>query len=150
MAIPIKAQLNIENTENHWVNIIILTDGSMYMVDYKYKMHPVDRSYAGQVIKEHMKHIATNYHRHMFQASLEKKVGDLVNADFHRGCAECIEVEYKEVKKFWNTFKNMSIRHNKEKKPDARTIYLPNDTSTVTYFYTTNTTDWLPRYNLNP
>lgn len=120
MAIPIKAQMSINSRENDWVKVVMLTDGSLYMVDCDYTVFPVNRSYAGHAIKTYMKEVAREYHTNMFYASLARRNGDLFNAISFRQSADGVNVIYKEVKKFWNTFKNMSVRHKKEKNTNVQ------------------------------
>ncbi len=113
MAIPIKAQIEIISPNIEWKSVMLLTDGSLYVVDENFKVRPVDRSYAGHVVKNYMNEIATAYHDHMYYASCARHSGDYMNDEFFSQCAETINVQYNTIKKFWKAFKSFSRKVKK-------------------------------------
>ncbi len=144
MSIPIKTQLfGIEMTDGNdqrWDGLLILKDGEefgnpyygySYYGQHENKMHALSRSYAGQVIKQTLKHYSAEYHDYLFQANHADKSGDVQGANWYREqAASCKEDAVVPLTKLWAKFR--ALKPEKPVKPDTRkTVTTPTSLDTV-------------------
>jgi len=153
MAIPVKVQYEFLNEMDVndgmcWRSIVILCDGSIYCVDEDYRVYPVNRSYAGHIIKTELKEVKAYYNGLMRQASIARHEGDLTQVDMYKRYTSDAKDTIKDAEKLWRVFKSMSTSKGKNKN-DVNTskvsfeVYVNPDTQTVRL---DDNVDYKPQY----
>lgn len=151
MAIPVKVQYEFVNEVDlndgmSWHTMVILCDGSIYCVNEDYKVYPVNRSYAGHVIKTEVKAVKAGYNDLMRQAAIYRHEGDLSNVDRYNPYIKSAKNDIIAAEKLWKVFKDMSTSKKKNKVNTSNVsfeVYVNPDTQTVRL---EDNVDYKPQY----
>jgi hypothetical protein len=124
MAIPIKAQtelflyhMNVCSPSGAtWKTLVILEDGSLYAVNTMGVVFPIDRSYAGQILKASLKEVLSLYHKCLEYRASYKRMGDRRSYDFQDEFSKLHKKHVESNQKAWDAFKSFSARSNRSVK----------------------------------